>query len=424
MSVRVIVGLQWGDEGKGKIVDVLAESADFIVRYQGGANAGHSVQVDGRSYVFHLIPSGILHSGKICAIGNGVVVDPECLIEEITGLEEQGVDVRSRLRISNAAHLVLPIHRLLDRLYESSEESPRIGTTGRGIGPTYSDRAGRVGIRMIDLLNPESLEGKLAALMARHRPALRDGSEECPDVPDLLDLCRGYREYLAPLMTDVPSILNDALDDGKSVLLEGAQGTLLDVDHGTYPFVTSSNTTAGAASVGSGIGPSRIDAVLGVAKAYTTRVGEGPFPTEIDGREAEALRRIGHEYGATTGRPRRCGWFDLPAVRRAVRLNDVSELVITKMDVLDGFSKVKVCVGYRTPDGVRNVFPMEPWLLDDCSPLYREFEGWAGGEAGAGSGCLPDQARRFLRFISDELHVPIRHVSAGVARRDMISFKR
>jgi len=422
MSVRVVVGLQWGDEGKGKIVDGLSRDADLIARYQGGANAGHTVCVEGRAYVFHLVPSGILHPGKTCLIGNGVVVDPESLIREITEVESRGVAVRERLRVSHAAHLVLPVHRFLDLRYETSKDSIKIGTTGRGIGPAYSDKAGRVGIRMVDLLDPTGLEAKMKGLLARHAPALAGESKDLPALPALLDLCRGYRTQLAPLIGDISSILNRAIDDGKSVLLEGAQGTLLDVDHGTYPYVTSSNTTAGAAAAGCGIGPTKIDKVIGIAKAYTTRVGEGPFPTEMEGPEAEEIRRAGHEYGATTGRPRRCGWFDLPAVCRAVQLNGVSELVITKIDVLDGLEKVRVCVGYRTSDGVRNEVPMEPWLWDDCRPLYREFKGWGRGREGATSGRLPAAARRFLEFLSEELETPIRQVSAGVGRGDMIRF--
>ncbi len=422
MSVRVVVGLQWGDEGKGKVVDYLAERADVVARYQGGANAGHTVQVDDDSYVFHLIPSGILHPGKTCVIGNGVVLDPECLIREILYLEDRGVDVRNRLHVSHAAHLVLPIHCVLDRLYESSPESPSIGTTGRGIGPAYSDKAGRVGVRMVDLLDAGTLEAKLAALLARHAPTLARSAEEVPGVSDLLGMCNGYREHLASLVTDVSAIVNEAIDAQRAVLLEGAQGTLLDVDHGTYPYVTSSSTAAGAAAAGCGIGPTRIDTVIGVAKAYTTRVGEGPFPTEIGGAQADELRRAGNEVGATTGRPRRCGWFDLPAVRRAVRVNDVAELIITKVDVLDGLEAVRVCVGYRTSGGVRNEFPMEPWLLGDCRPIYREFKGWVSDKRKPSGERLPMEARSFLRFISEELGVPIRWVSAGVGRRDMIRF--
>ncbi|MCK4547397.1 MAG: adenylosuccinate synthase [Candidatus Eisenbacteria sp.] len=418
MSVRVVVGLQWGDEGKGKVVDYLARDADYIVRYQGGANAGHTVKVEDRIYVFHLIPSGILHPSGICVIGNGVVVDPESLVEEIAGLESQGIDVCGRLRISHAAHLVLPVHRLLDQLYESSRDAPRIGTTGRGIGPAYSDKAGRVGIRMVDLLDEKSLEAKLTALLGRHRAVLAGAPNSPPGVSDLLQLCRGYHERLAPLISDVSAIINRAIDQGKSVLLEGAQGAHLDVDHGTYPYVTSSSTVAGGAPPGCGIGPARITGVIGIAKAYTTRVGEGPFPTELEGPEARHLKEKGREFGATTGRPRRCGWFDLLAVRRSAMINGVSELVITKIDVLDGLPSLKICVGYRTGDGLREQFPMEPWFLQDCQPLYREFDGWGPGETSGGR--LPSNARKYLDFISGELDIPIRLVSAGMGRADVI----
>lgn len=420
MGVRVVVGLQWGDEGKGKVVDWLAEEADLISRYQGGANAGHTVQADGRTSVFHLIPCGILHPGKVCAIGNGVVIDPECLIREMGDLERRGVQVRDRLFVSHAAHLVLPLHRILDGLWESSRYASPIGTTGRGIGPAYSDKAGRVGIRMVDLLDESSLGTKIGALVERHEKSLAPSSEPPIHLSEYVSACGEYRRHLAPLIADVSGLVNDAIDRGDSVLLEGAQGTLLDLDHGTYPYVTSSNPVAGAAGAGCGIGPTRITDVVGVVKAYTTRVGEGPFPTEIVGPEGDLLRRAGGEFGATTGRPRRCGWLDLVAVRRSARINHVSELIVTKLDVLDGLLSVHVCVDYRTPEGVLHDLPMEPWLLEKCEPVYREFEGWEKTVGGAPERGLPDAARRFLDFIASEIGVPIRMVSAGTGRRDMI----
>jgi len=419
MSVRVVVGLQWGDEGKGKVVDWLAEEADLVVRYQGGANAGHTVQVGGETYVFHLIPSGILHSAKVCVIGNGTVVDPETLVREIEDLERRGVRVRGRLHVSHAAHMVLPVHRAVDHLWESSPGAPRIGTTGRGIGPTYADKAARVGIRMGDLLDARELESKLRVLLARHAGTFAERGEAPPVLATLLEACGRYRECLGPLVADTASIVNAAIDRGQLVLLEGAQGTLLDVDHGTYPYVTSSSPVAGAAGGGSGIGPTRITEVIGVAKAYTTRVGEGPFPTEISGPEGEALQKAGNEFGATTGRPRRCGWLDLVALRRAAMINHVSEVIVTKLDVLAGLPEVRVCVEYQTPAGTGG-FPMEPHLLERCEPVYRTFEGWRETQPHAEDRSLPPQASRFLAFVASEIGAPIRRVSAGVGRQDMI----
>jgi adenylosuccinate synthase len=422
MSVLAVVGLQWGDEGKGKVVDYLASSAHLVVRCQGGANAGHTVHVDGRTYVFHLVPSGILHPGTVGCIGNGAVVDPEALVREITELESQGVEVRGRLRVSHAAHLVLPLHRLLDAWYEAAPQGPTLGTTGRGIGPAYADKAGRVGLRVADLLDDRTLAAKLGALLERHRPVLGEHPGEAPGLGELLEGCRAVRDRLAPLVSDVPRLVNDAIDRGESVILEGAQGALLDLDHGTYPYVTSSSTAAGGLGAGCGVGPTRISSVIGVVKVYTTRVGSGPFPTEIEGPEADSLREKGHEFGATTGRPRRCGWFDLVAVRRAALVSHVAELVFTKVDVLGGLSRVRACTAYETRDGLRREYPMEPWLLEDARPVYRDFEGWASGPGGTSSGRLPAPAERYLRFLSSELRIPVRLVSSGAARQSMIAF--
>ena len=416
--VVVVVGAQWGDEGKGKLVDVLAERADWVVRYQGGANAGHTVDLGDRSFVLHQIPSGILHPGVRCAIGNGVVLDPDTLFDEIDGLVKAGVDVEGRLYVSERAHLVLPYHKAVDG---ASASSRAIGTTGRGIGPAYEDKIARRGVRVLDLRHPEQLREVVEKGAAHARGMLsRDGSDKVVDVDAVLALLGRLSERLLPLAEDVGLTVHRAVRAGAAVLLEGAQGSLLDIDHGTYPFVTSSNTTAGGAAVGVGIGPNAIDRVLGVVKAYTTRVGNGPLPTELDEPLQTEVRRLGNEFGATTGRPRRCGWFDALVVKYATRVNGLSDLAVTKLDVLDTLDRLGVCVGYEIDGELHEDFPGDLVKLDCATPKYEWFDGWKRSTATARTlGDLPSEARRYLDRIEQLVEAPITYVSVGT-RRDQI----
>ena len=416
--VVVVVGAQWGDEGKGKLVDVLAERADWVVRYQGGANAGHTVDLGDRSFVLHQIPSGILHPGVRCAIGNGVVLDPDTLFDEIDGLVKAGVDVEGRLYVSERAHLVLPYHKAVDG---ASASSKAIGTTGRGIGPAYEDKVGRRGVRVVDLRHPERLREIVEKGAAHARGMLsRDGSDKVVDVDAVLSLLARLSERLLPLADDVGLTVHRAVRAGAAVLLEGAQGSLLDIDHGTYPFVTSSNTTAGGAAVGVGIGPNAIDRVLGVVKAYTTRVGNGPLPTELDEPLQSQVRTLGNEFGATTGRPRRCGWFDALVVKYATRVNGLSDLAVTKLDVLDTLDKLGVCVGYEIDGELHEEFPGDLVKLDCVKPKYEWFDGWKRSTATARTlSDLPAEARRYLDRIEALVEAPITYVSVGT-RRDQI----
>ncbi|GBD31293.1 Adenylosuccinate synthetase [bacterium HR33] len=415
----MVVGAQWGDEGKGKIVDVLAEGADLVVRYQGGANAGHTVVKGDEEFILHQIPSGILHPGTRCVIGNGVVLDPETLLSEMDDLERRGVTVAGRLIVSLRAHLVLPYHKLLD---QAAEREQRIGTTGRGIGPAYEDKYGRRGIRVADLRDLSRTLERIGERVERANRLLSlMGSSLRASVEEHCDLLRRLAPRLMPMAADTSRITYDALREGKKVLLEGAQGALLDVDHGTYPFVTSSNTTAGGAAVGAGIGPTAIDAVLGVVKAYTTRVGNGPLPTEADPQEAARLRELGEEYGATTGRPRRCGWFDAVVVRYAARVNGLTDLAVTKLDVLDTIERIPVCVAYRIGDEIVEDMPADSALLDSAEPVYEELDGWCRPTGDARRlADLPPQARAYLDRIQDLVQVPIRYVSVGSRRSQII----
>ena len=414
----VVVGAQWGDEGKGKLVDVLAERADWVVRYQGGANAGHTVHIGATSFVLHQIPSGILHPGVRCAIGNGVVLDPDTLFTEIDELVGDGVDVQWRLYVSDRAHLVLPYHKLVDTESQASRE---IGTTGRGIGPAYEDKVARRGVRVLDLRNAE----RLRALVERgvdHANAQLEhfGSERRADVEETLDLLDRLAPRLLAVAEDVGLSVHRALANGAAVLLEGAQGSLLDVDHGTYPYVTSSNTTSGGAAVGAGIAPTAIDGVLGVVKAYTTRVGNGPLPTEFEGELQEEVRRLGNEYGATTGRPRRCGWFDGVVVRYATRVNGLSGLAVTKLDVLDTLERLAVCTGYEVDGELHTEFPGDISMLDRATPRYEWLDGWRQSTGDARRlADLPGAARRYLDRIEELVEAPIAYVSVGT-RRDQI----
>lgn len=414
----VVVGAQWGDEGKGKIVDVLAERADVVVRYQGGANAGHTVVLGAEEFVLHQIPSGILHPSPRCLIGNGVVLDPETLLGEIAALERRGVPVSGRLWVSHRVHLVLPYHKLLD---QASERHQKLGTTGRGIGPAYEDKFGRRGIRLGDLANLERALSMVAERVERANQMLALLGASCrASVSEHQDLLRRLAPQLLPLAADTGRLTYEALRQGRNVLLEGAQGALLDVDHGTYPFVTSSNTTAGGAAVGTGVGPTAIDAVLGVVKAYTTRVGNGPLPSEARGRQGEQLRSLGGEYGATTGRPRRCGWFDAVVVRYAARVNGITDLAVTKLDVLDTIPEIPVCVGYRLGGEALDDMPPASGDLDRVEPVYERLEGWCRPTGSARRlADLPPQARAYLDRLQDLVQVPIRYVSVG-HRRDQI----
>jgi len=416
--VVVVVGAQWGDEGKGKLVDVLAERADWVVRYQGGANAGHTVDLGDRTFVLHQIPSGILHPGVRCAIGNGVVLDPDTLFDEIDGLVKAGVDVEGRLYVSERAHLVLPYHKQVDG---ASASSKVIGTTGRGIGPAYEDKIARRGVRVLDLRHPERLREVVekGAENARARLA-RSGSDLSIDVEAVLALLERLSARLLPLAEDVGLMVHRAIKADATVLLEGAQGSLLDIDHGTYPYVTSSNTTAGGAAVGVGIGPNVIDNVLGVVKAYTTRVGNGPLPTEFEEPLQTEVRKLGNEFGATTGRARRCGWFDALVVKYATRVNGLSDLAVTKLDVLDTLPRLGVCVGYEIGGERHDEFPSDLLALEEVVPVYEWFDGWTTSTAEARTlAALPREARAYLDRIEMLVEAPITYVSVGT-RRDQI----
>ncbi|MDQ8165723.1 MAG: adenylosuccinate synthase [Gemmatimonadota bacterium] len=418
MRTLVVVGAQWGDEGKGKLVDVLAERADWVVRYQGGANAGHTVHIGDKQTVLHQVPSGILHPGVRCAIGNGVVLDPETLFDEVDELVRDGVDVNGRLYVSDRAHLVMPYHKLVDK---ESAASKAIGTTGRGIGPCYEDKVARRGVRVLDLRHPERLKSLVEKGTAHANNLLAStGSEKRADAAYTLSELSRLAPRLLAIAEDVGLAVHRATKRGATVLLEGAQGSLLDVDHGTYPFVTSSSTTAGGAAIGTGIGPRAIDGALGVVKAYTTRVGAGPLPTEFDDVMGERVRKLGNEFGATTGRPRRCGWFDAVVVRYAVRVNGLSALAVTKLDVLDTLDRVGLCTGYEVGGEFVEEFPGDIAELGGVKPRYEWFEGWKADTGGARKvGDLPAGARRYLDRVQELVECPIRFVSVGT-RRDQI----
>ena len=422
MSNIVVVGSQWGDEGKGKVVDVLTPYVDVVVRYQGGNNAGHTVVVGREKFVLQSIPSGILHPGRRCLIGCGVVVDPASLIQEMESLVQRGIVLDGNLFISKNAHLILPYHPALDRASEAKLGNRRIGTTGKGVGPAYVDKAGRVGIRMADLLDERLFREKLEYNVAQKNRLLRD-IYDAPtfSVEEILIPYLRFAGWLAPYITDTALLLARWIDAGYSVLFEGAQGTMLDVDHGTYPYITSSSTTAGGASTGTGVPPTKIDGVFGVSKAYTTRVGGGPFPTELHGEAAELIRVRGNEYGAVTGRPRRCGWFDAVVGRYAVRLNGCEALALTKLDVLDQCDVIKVCTGYRYEGELLTEFPVEERIWAAAEPVYEELSGWQTSTAGARTlGDLPAKARQYLDRLSELVGVPFGLISTGAVRDDTI----
>jgi adenylosuccinate synthase len=418
----VVVGTQWGDEGKGKYVDLLARRVGVVVRYGGGHNAGHTVVVGGRKFVLHVIPSGILHPGVTCVIGNGCVVDPEAFLSEVRALEQQGIEVSKQLYLSDRAHLILPYHRRLEELSEQRLGPRRIGTTWRGIGPAYEDKVGRRGVRVGDLRHPEALAEKLGFLVEEKNAFIAaSGGRADMEVSDLLALLKPFAEFALPRVTDTSLLLHRAMEEGRSVLFEGAQATLLDIDHGTYPYVTSSSPTAGGACTGSGVSPKAIDYILGVAKAYLTRVGEGPFPTEMTDALGESIRTRGAEYGASTGRPRRCGWFDCLVVRYANRVNGVDALAITKLDVLDELDEIKICLRYRYRGEAVEEFPGELSLLEGCEPEYRTVPGWKKPTNGIQRReDLPDNARRYLDLLEELCAAPIAMVSTGPEREATI----
>lgn len=426
MSKNVaLIGTQWGDEGKGKIVDWLTERAHAVVRFQGGHNAGHTLVIGGVKTVLHLIPSGILRKNVQCLIGNGVVLSPPALHTEINRVEELGVDVMGRLRISGACPLILPYHAALDAARETARGRNAIGTTGRGIGPAYEDKAARRGLRFGDLIESPTFAEKLRDVMEYHNFALANYFKTgTVDYDAVLDECLKLREIFNPLLADVSDLLFNMGREGRAVMFEGAQGALLDIDHGTYPFVTSSNTTAAAAASGSGVGPLAIDYVLGIAKAYTTRVGSGPFPTELEDAVGERLADRGQEFGATTGRPRRCGWFDAVLLRHANRINSLSGLCITKLDVLDGLGKVRICTAYRRNGETTETLPTGAEAIAQCEPVYEDMPGWSGSTQGAKEmSDLPREARDYLQRLEELVDTPVDIVSTGPDRVETICLR-
>lgn len=423
MANVVVIGTQWGDEGKGKIVDLLTEKADYVVRFQGGNNAGHTLVVNGKQFIFHLIPSGILHPGKVCMIGNGLVVDPAVLIQEMDNLEAHGIAVTPQnFIISRYAHVIMPYHRALDHAREAKKGNTRIGTTGRGIGPCYEDKVARCGIRVHDLLDRKTLVEKLERNLEEKNFLLKNFFGESPlDPQAIADEYHGYGEKLAPFAENVSEILQRVDREGRNILFEGAQGTHLDIDHGTYPYVTSSNTVAGNACSGSGIGPSRIDKVIGVVKAYTTRVGGGPFPSELLDETGAYIQKTGGEFGATTGRPRRCGWLDMVVVNSSIRLNGLSQLAITKLDVLTGIPRLKISVGYQCGPKELHTIPPELDALEACRPITEELPGWEESLRNVRSFAdLPQNAKRYLKAIEDLAGIPLGIVSVGPGRDETI----
>ncbi len=425
MSNTVLIGAQWGDEGKGKIIDVLTADARWIARFQGGNNAGHTVEIGPEKYVLHLLPSGILHAGKTCVIGNGVVVDPLALADELKGVEARGISAAGRLFVSDRAHVVFPFHRLIDEYRERKPSTgDRIGTTKRGIGPTYGDKAARTGLRMGDLLDPQFPDLLRSRVSAANRVLEAHGAPTVA-VDDVQAAYAEATRYLAPYITDTIPLINGAIAKGDPVLFEGAQGTMLDIDFGTYPFVTSSNTTAGGACTGSGVAPHRIDCVVGVAKGYTTRVGEGPFPTELTDAMGERIRAIGHEYGATTGRPRRCGWFDAVVARYSVMINGIDWWAITKLDVLDELDEINVCVAYELNGKRVDTVPSNIRALEQCRPVYESFPGWKASTRDAATFAdLPQRAQDYIRALARITGVPVGILSFGPQREQTMRLDR
>ena len=418
----VVIGTQWGDEGKGKVVDWLTEQVSGVVRFQGGHNAGHTLVVNGKKTILRLIPSGILHPGVLCYIGNGVVLSPTALLAEIDELQANQIDVESRLKISLACPLILSYHVALDQAREAAKGDAKIGTTGRGIGPAYEDKVARRAIRLLDLTNPQTLKTKLIEALSLHNFVLEHHLKAQPvSVDQVFTELMAMAPRLLKMTADVPQLLYEAGQRNENLLFEGAQGSLLDIDHGTYPFVTSSNCVAGAAGAGAGVGPSKLHYVLGITKAYATRVGGGPFPTEQTNEVGQTLAKRGNEFGSVTGRPRRCGWFDAAALRRSMQINGVTGLCITKLDVLDGFSEIKLCIGYDTPSGGLDVLPFGSDAVAQCTPVYETMPGWSGTTEGVRQWKdLPEAAQRYLNRLSEVVGAPIAMVSTGADRDDTI----
>jgi adenylosuccinate synthase len=423
MPVSVVIGSQWGDEGKGKIVDLLSAECDIVARYQGGANAGHTIMWDDKEFVLHLVPSGIFHEGVTCVIGNGVVIDPVAVLEEIRMIGELGYDVAGRLLISHNAHLIMPWHKALDQAREKSRDAGAIGTTGRGIGPAYMDKFARTGIRVVDLLDRDVLRKKITTALEEKNAILKHiyGGEQL-DVDAIIDEYVEFDKQIDPYVTDTTQYLCRALADGKRVLAEGAQGSLLDVDFGTYPYVTSSHPNVGGCCTGLGVPPTAIDRVIGIVKAYTTRVGNGPFPTELKGELGDELRKVGHEFGATTGRPRRTGWLDLVALRYTTMINGLTELAITKLDVLSGQDEIKVCVAYRYDGKTTERFPSEVQTLEKVEPVYESLPGWKDDLTAVREwDDLPATAQDYMRYVARKLGVPISMIAVGPKRSQTIT---
>lgn len=418
----VVLGTQWGDEGKGKIVDLLTDQVSLVARFQGGHNAGHTLVINGEKTVLHLIPSGILRDSVTCMIGNGVVLAPDALLKEIAELEQKGVPVRDRLRLSPACPLILPYHVALDQAREAARGAAKIGTTGRGIGPAYEDKVARRGLRLGDLMHPERFAEKLKEVMAYHNFTLVNYYKAAEvSYDDVLKSSLEMAEQLKPMIEDVTHVLHEARESDQGILFEGAQGSLLDIDHGTYPYVTSSNTTAGGTATGSGFGPLYLDYVLGITKAYTTRVGSGPFPTELDCDVGKHLGEKGHEFGATTGRQRRTGWFDAVAVRHAIRINSISGMCLTKLDVLDGLKEVKICVGYEDANGNPMTIPYDAEGWDEVKPVYESMPGWSESTVGARSmDQLPEAAKAYIKRLEELVGAPVDIVSTGPDRIETI----
>lgn len=420
MSVSIVVGSQWGDEGKGKIVDLLSSQVDIVARYQGGANAGHTIKVGDEQFIFHLIPSGILHNDVKCVIGNGVVIEPQALLDEIEMLKKNGIDISGRLFISHNAHIIMPYHKLIDSINEKGDK--KIGTTGRGIGPSYIDKYARKGIRISDLLDKDSLKEKIKGNLKEKNNLLKKVYNHAElEVEKIIDECLNFDGEIDQYITDTSAYLNDAIAEGKSVLLEGAQGALLDVDHGTYPYVTSSNPTSGGACTGTGIPPTKVTDVIGIVKAYTTRVGLGPFPTELFDEDGDHLGKVGAEFGATTGRKRRCGWFDAFLVNYSTKINGINKAVITKLDVLDNFDEIKVCIGYELNGKRLKHFPTNPQKLEAAKPIYETLPGWKQNIAEVRQyNDLPEATKKYLTFISEHCGFEIGYVSVGPKRSQTI----
>ncbi len=423
MPVTVVIGSQWGDEGKGKVVDLLGPQVDIVARYQGGANAGHTIAWGDKQFVLHLVPSGIFHEGVTCVIGNGVVIDPVAVMEEIRMIRQLGYEVEGRLFISHNAHLIMPYHKAVEQVRERYRDAEAIGTTGRGIGPAYMDKFARTGIRVVDLLNRDVLRAKLTRALEEKNAILRSiyGAEEL-DVEAIIEEYVEFDKLIDPYVTDTTQYLCNALREGKHVLAEGAQGALLDVDFGTYPYVTSSHPTVGGCCTGLGVPATEIKRVIGIVKAYSTRVGNGPFPTELEDATGESLRKIGHEFGATTGRPRRCGWLDLVALRYTAMINGFTDLAVTKLDVLSGFDELKICTGYRVDGRLTHRFPADGPVLATVEPVYETLPGWKEDIVGVERyEELPEAAQQYLEYMTRNLGVPISMVSTGPKRNQTIT---